>query len=120
MMYSALANIHIYQTETNHRESENRPCVKCYNYESLVEDRTSFCRSFFTDIGLDHVHIPTALVAMEKDSQANSVLAKNNLIKLHGVTRDDVWEWGVKMGRVLGVKLEGEQCRVANMGYRQG
>jgi len=105
-----LANFYLYLNETKDRND-----IKSFSYESLLEDRSSFCRSFFQEIGIDMKYVELALSAMNKDSQKNSVISKDKTDANKIEVSDEALEWGKRLGLELGIEMEGQDYRISNI-----
>jgi hypothetical protein len=105
-----LANFYLYLNET-----KDRTDIKSFSYESLLADRTSFCRSFFQEIGIDVEHVELALTAMNRDSQKNSAISKEKTGANKIEISDEALEWGKKLGLELGIEMEGPDYRISNI-----
>ena len=110
-----LSTYHAYIKETRDRDD-----IKSYSYESLIEHKELFTKSFLKEIGVEEEYVQAAMSALEVDSQAKS--SSHNQKRTAGVkasVSDKTMEWAVKFAKEeFGIELEGEKGRVLNMPHQ--
>ena len=105
-----LANFYLYLNETKDRND-----IKSFSYESLVADKSAFCKSLFRELGIDVEYVDLALTAMERDSQKNSVISKAKTGANKVEVTEEGLEWGKRLGKMLEVELDGDDYRFSNI-----
>ena len=107
------------QMQPFYLECNDRKNLKSYSYESLLHDRERFCRSLLLNIGIEEQYVSTALTAMEKDSQENSVLSRSKIGGNSDTVPEEVRQWARTVALdEFGIELEGKDCTVSNMQWR--
>ena len=108
MVFMLLSQIHIYTNSTT--------TTRSFSYESLLQDKTAFCREFFKDIGISPEFVDIGLTALKQDSQKNSKLSRSVVGSSKVGVSSEALEWGKKLGREeYGLELGGDTYQVVNM-----
>ena len=112
-LFIVLCQIHAYMLETSDRND-----IKSYSYESLLENKEEFTRSFLREVGIGEEYFQDALSALDRDSQANNdFLSQKSLAKVKNVTISaEIMEWVKTIAMdEFGIELAGEEGRLTNL-----